>query len=344
VKLIKKIIYGFLILLLLVVLWYHEIVWYGLNQGYGQMRIVWNAEPIDELLKKPEVSDSVKRKLELIQEIKQFAFDSLGINESDNYSTFYDQKGKPALWVVTACEPFELKPYKWKFPFLGSFPYKGFFDRNKALHEEKEIRQKGLDTDIGTVSGWSTLGWFKDPVLSSMLRRSDGRLANLIIHELTHGTLYIKDSVDYNENLASFIGDKGAVKFLNYKYGPNSSQLQGYLDMETDDILYTEHVLAGAEFLEKRYKEMNDLTDVNAKKKLKAQSIDSIFKAMDTVSFKRYKPDYRYLNSDSINNTFFMGFKRYSSKQDYFEQELNTKFQGNLKKYMEYLKKKYPSL
>jgi predicted aminopeptidase len=123
---------------------------------------------------------------------------------------------------------FQLKAYEWDFPLIGSFSYKGFFNYDQALEEEDKIRKNGYDTSIDEIAGWSTLGWFKDPVLSDMLDRSSGSLANLIIHELTHGTLYVKDNVDFNENLASFVGDKGALIFLRHKYGENSKEYHEY--------------------------------------------------------------------------------------------------------------------
>lgn len=99
------------------------------------------------------------------------------------------------MYVVTACAPFAFQPRMWHFPVVGSFPYKGFFEKNKALAEAKKIKEEeGLEVSVRTAGGWSTLGWFKDPVLSNMLNRSEGDLANLIIHELTHGTLFVKDS------------------------------------------------------------------------------------------------------------------------------------------------------
>ena len=107
-----------------------------------------------------------------------------------------------------------MRAYEWSFPFLGRVPYKGFFDRGAAIEEDSLLRLKGYDTGIGNIRGWSTLGWFKDPILSGMLENSEGALANLIIHELWHGTLYVKDSADFNENLASFAGEQGALLFL----------------------------------------------------------------------------------------------------------------------------------
>ena len=99
--------------------------------------------------------------------------------QSDNYTTFYNQRGKPILWVVTASERYKLAPKEWKFPVIGTFPYKGFFDEAKADRQEAELLDAGYDTEINEVSAWSTLGYLKDPILSIMLYRSPGSLASL---------------------------------------------------------------------------------------------------------------------------------------------------------------------
>jgi predicted aminopeptidase len=342
-KWFKRIGLVFLIVLIAFVIFNFQLVTYGLEQAKGQLKIVYSARPFDEVLKDAAVPDSVKTKLHLIEEIKRYAEDSLGINKSDNYQSFYDQKGKPAIYVITACEPFELKEYEWSFPFLGSFSYKGFFNLERAKKEEAELKKTGLDTDLGTASGWSTLGWFKDPVLSGMLKRKEGSLANLIIHELTHGTLYIKDSVDYNENLASFIGDKGAIKFLRFKYGDKSVELEEYEHNKEDKEKYISHILSGAKKLEVVYNEIKEKKREEKLKK-KKQTIGEIISNLDTIKFHNKSYYTSDIDADSINNTFFIDFKRYNSKQDNFEKEFNEKFNGNLKSYLRYLKNKYPSL
>jgi predicted aminopeptidase len=344
-KKLKKIAWGVLMILFLLAIWYHELLVYGIHQGMGQATILWNAQPITEVLKDENVADSIKNKLRLIQEIKRFAEDSLGINPTDNYTTFYDQKGKPLLWVVTACPPYELKPYEWTFGFLGKFSYKGHFDMQKALSDSTELAKQGYDTDIGEVRAWSTLGWFKDPVLSSMLKASEGDLANLIIHELTHSTLYVKDDVDFNENLASFIGDKGALLFLERKFGKESKQYKNYILENHDDSLFYEYVLSNTQSLKKLYEseEFKEMPDYQKKIK-KEEMIATIVSGLAEQPFKKIRYDKTKLAKFKPNNTFFMGYVRYRAKQTNFEEEFQQKFKGNLKSYLNFLKEKYPSL
>ena len=144
-------------------IWNWDLVLYGIAQGQGQLHIMQEARPIADIMADPEFPDSLKTKLDLIQEIRDFAIDSLGLTDSDSYREVYDQKGEPILWIVTACQPYALEDYKWEFPLLGALSYKGHFEKWKADAEAAELAKTGLDTDVGEVSAWSTLGWLDDP-------------------------------------------------------------------------------------------------------------------------------------------------------------------------------------
>jgi predicted aminopeptidase len=341
----RKIIFGSVILLLFITIWQFELLSYGLSQGYGQLSIIWKAKPIEEVYKDPAFPDSLKAKLKLIQEIKQFAFDSLGIKYSENYSSIYDQKGKPLLWTVTACEPFQLKAHEWKFPLIGNFSYKGFFNYEQAVVEENIIRKEGFDTSIDEVAGWSTLGWFNDPVLSDMLNRSPGSLANLIIHELTHGTLYVKDNVDFNENLASFVGDRGAQMFLDHKYGEDSKEFLLYKKGRIVSEQYTALVLSSAKRLDSLYNSFTKGLAVKDKMAKKKTLMDNIIADLTNFSGYSGKKNIRFQEElQKINNTYFMDFKRYRKDQSFFEKEFITKFKSDFRSYLAYLKDKYPSI
>src|ERR1700747_1702968 len=136
-KFFVKIFFQFLLLaIMLFCLIEHNLVIYGISQGKGQLSIALNAQPMEEVLNDKTFPDSLKYKLKLIKEIKQFAIDSIEINPSKSYSTIYNQHNKPILWTVSACEPYSFKAKEWTFPFLGTVSYKGFFNKKEA---EKEI-------------------------------------------------------------------------------------------------------------------------------------------------------------------------------------------------------------
>ncbi len=330
--------------MLFLLLW-NDLVMYGFSQGKGQVSMVWNSQPIEKVLQDSSFPDSLKQKLILVVEIKKYAIDSLGITSSKNYTQFYNQENKPALLTVSACEPYFFKPKEWTFPFLGTVSYKGFFKIEKARKEINSLKAKCYDVSFYNPSGWSTLGWFKDPVLSNMLYQSDGSLSNTIIHELTHGTLYVKNDVTFNENLASFIGDKGAEKFLIYKYGKNSKQYNDYEQSKADEKIYNEYILKNVERLDSLYNSFSEKDKEEIKLQKKNKLIFEIVLGVNRLPLQKAKRYFHHSFKAFVQkNAFFMAFERYDSQYEIFEKEFKEQYHSNLKMYLDAMKKKYPSL
>ncbi|MBI1769016.1 MAG: aminopeptidase [Bacteroidetes bacterium] len=334
---IKKILVSALVIFIALIIWQWSLINYGVRMGYGQLKIIWNSKPVETFLNDPSFPDSLKGKLHLIEEIRKYAIDSLGLKDTENYKTMYDQHDEELMWVVQACEPFELKPKLWHFPFVGDLPYKGFFKKENALAERKKLMNENYDVSVRNPGGWSTLGWFTDPILSGMLRRGEGDLASLIIHEMVHSTIFIKDSSDFNENLASFIGDTAAYYFLANKYGKNSKEYFQYLHEDQDYRTYSRHILGGTKSLDSLYQSFSPSESFDSKKEMKKQMIQKIVKNIDTLSLFEKRKTTDWLP----NNTYFMSFHLYQSKQKDFGKELDLKFKGNLKAYIRYLGKSY---
>lgn len=324
---------------MLACLLFNELIIYGLMQAKGQIKIVVQAQAFENVTE----SDSVKQKLNFITEVKQFAIDSIGITRNSNYSTYYKQTAANKLITVSACEPYAFKAKEWFFPFLGNVSYKGFFNEQKAKKEIQYLKTKNYDVDVYTPSGWSTLGWFSDPVLSGMLKRNEGQLSNLIIHELTHGTIYIKNNVTFNENLANFIGHKGALQFLKNKFGIESKEYKTYINERADEELYNAYILKSKERLDSLYKTFS-ISDTEEHKKKKKQNL--IFEIVMNVLQLKLTDKTGYFNYSKQlfkeGNAFFMAFDRYDSQYTEFEHELINVFNGNLnaflKKYIQQYK------
>ena len=327
----------FLVIVILTII-YWEVINYGLAQARGQIAIIQGAVPVEEVLADPSFPDSLKTKILLIDAVRSYAIDSLGLTNSQNYTTFYDQQGKTSLWNLSACEPYSLTPKTWSFPFLGSFPYKGFFDLEKAKEERNELKSEGYDTRIRPVGGWSTLGWFSDPILSNMLLRSEGKLANLIIHELTHSTLFVKDDIEFNENLASFIGDQGAHLFLEATYGKGSAELEDYILGQEDSNQLINHMIYATGLLDQLYQSFPENQSDSIKEIHKHILIDEIASSVDTLHFhnNRY---YKLFSQANPNNAYFMSFMRYHSSEDSLQFLLNSDYNGNLKMFIDGMRK-----
>ncbi len=322
--------------------WISSDITYGLRQLSGQIHVLLNAEPIASFLEKPDFPEDLKQKIRFVQDVREFAVNELDMTDTDNYTTLYDQKGDAILWVVTAAPEFSLKPYQWNFPLAGNFPYKGFFNKDLVQAEANKMKRLGYDVEIDDVSAWSTLGWFSDPILSNNLKRDYGSLANLIIHELTHATIYVKDSAEMNENLASFIGHQGAIQFLS-AYPGGDSMLINYENQRSDVRLYKAYMKERIEALDKLYEK--GASTIEAKRAEKARFISELREGLNTINFSNPNAFKSIKNGKfPLNNAYFSGFNTYNKQQNNFETLLLEKYQGNLKAFLNYFKTNYPTL
>ncbi|MGZ3815146.1 MAG: aminopeptidase [Bdellovibrio sp.] len=290
---------------------------YLMKSGYGQMKLLSSREPIEEVLKNPKLDENKKRKLQLAQEAKEFAEKDLHLKQTKNYSSFVELHRPYVTYVVSAAPQWELKHYQWSYPFMGKMPYKGFFNEADALEEEKLLQKENLDTYMRGVSAYSTLGWFNDPVLSSMLNYDDYDLVNTIIHETVHATLYIKHAADFNERMATFLGNKGAEQFYLKKEGSDSPTLKKIRLENEDHALFSSFISEELKNLETWYKELpvNERSDEKRKARIKEiqQKFTLVLQPkLKTDSFKHF-PDLK------LNNARLLVYKTYMQDLTDFE-------------------------
>ncbi|UTW63618.1 aminopeptidase [bacterium SCSIO 12741] len=311
---------------------------YWWMQGKGQLNVLWNAEPMEEWVLKPHVTEKQRSKALLIEKIKQFAIDSLGISPSESYNKVFDQEGKPILWTLTACDPYALEPYKWTYPLIGEAGYRGYFNKERGQKDLQKMKEEGFDVSLDPVSAWSTLGWFDDPILSKMLDYSEGELARLIIHEMTHGTVFIESDAVFNENLATFIGDSGAYLFLIHQYGNGSEPHTYYSNRMQDLRLYKEHMHHFALELKDHY-EIHQDAEQELKQHLKDSMITQFKKDLSQLSFRQPDRFKRiWADSNEINNTYFTGYLMYNNQQDSIRDLFLKEYGGDFEAWLQALK------
>jgi len=131
-----------------------------------------------------------------------------------------------------------VEPATHCFPFAGCVAYLGFFDRADAERESLRLTGQGNDTAIEGAAAYSTLGWFSDPVLSSMLRWSDDELDGVIFHELAHQLIYVKDDSAFNESFATFVQEEGVRQWrIARKLAPDDAGEKAHDDAFTALVL-----------------------------------------------------------------------------------------------------------
>lgn len=220
----------------------------------------------------PKTSPALKEKLQLVQDARRFAFDRMHLHRSRDYSTFSPVPGPYLTYVVTASEKTRFESYYWSFPFVGAFPYKGYFDRKDARREKENMERRGFDADLGGVEAYNAPGPFSNPVPSTVLDEPEGDLACLIIHELTHGTVWFKSQVDFNESMATFVGEQGAQDFLASRYGADSKELAEFRRGLEQDKAY-------AQIMDDLYSKLDALYASHASPAEKLKLREPIFRA-----------------------------------------------------------------
>ena len=310
---------------------------YLLGSAYDQTGLLLAREPIQKVLADPNIDSEKKRKLSLTVEAHTYA-ESIGLKKTKSY-TSYVELGRPYVtYVVSAAEKNRLEHYFWSFPLVGKLPYKGYFEKDKAQELAQQMRDKNYDVYVRGVSAYSTLGWFYDPILSSMLNYRDHDLVETLIHELLHATVFIKDATDFNERIANFVGNKGAIDFYKKREGENSETVKAILAERHDDQLFSEFITAEVHNLDIWYKERSQpgaplLSEGERIERIKSIQIKFIKDIRPKIS-PGFRKDFE---TAELNNAKLLLFKLYDNNPAQLE-KLYLKYDQTLSKFVNYLK------
>ena len=187
---------------------------YVIKAGIAQAKILSARRPLPEVVLDPATDERTRGMLTLAMEARVFAQDELRLDVGDSYTSFTQLESDTLALVLSAAYPDRLVPRTWWFPVVGRVPYRGFFSESDALEEQAELDEEGYDTLLRPTAAFSTLGWFADPILSSLLRSDDIELIETLIHEMSHAHLFVSGRVRFNESFATFVGRVGAVQFF----------------------------------------------------------------------------------------------------------------------------------
>jgi predicted aminopeptidase len=175
----------------------------------GQWQLLRAREPVAEVIADPTRPQPLRDHLVQAQKARMFASEQLHLPDNQSYRLYADIGRPYVVWNVFATQEFSLQPENHCFPIAGCVAYRGYYSQGAARGEAALLRQQGMDVSIGGVEAYSTLGWFNDPIMSSMMHWGDERLATLIFHELAHQRFYVKDDTEFNESFATFVEQEG---------------------------------------------------------------------------------------------------------------------------------------
>ena len=190
------------------------------NLGYyyqaveGQMQIWHRSRPIKQVIDDAQTPPQIRERLTLALRVRDFASAELALPDNGSYRKYADLERAFVVWNVFASGEFSVAPKEWCFPFAGCVGYRGYFSQAGAERFAEQLKHQGLDVFVTGIPAYSTLGWFDDPVLNTMVRYPDAEIARTIFHELAHQVVYVSGDTMFNESFATAVELEGIDRWL----------------------------------------------------------------------------------------------------------------------------------
>ncbi|MEB3197002.1 MAG: aminopeptidase [Candidatus Sericytochromatia bacterium] len=302
---------------------------YVWRQGWGQAELLWRREPVATLLARPETPVEWRRKLQFVAQVKQFAQRELGLAGTHHFESFVALDRDAVTYVVSAAPKDSLDAYQWWFPVVGQVPYKGYFRKQDALDEQARMDGAGYDTSVRGVAAFSLLGWLPDPIYSPLLARDEPTLADIVIHETTHATVYLAGRSSFNEGFATFVGNQGALAYFA-SLGPGGREAWlAARAAQADTRTFTAFVEEVSQRLEALY-----ASSIPRDEKLRQR--EAVFawaqaRFRQSYAVKMQGHGFRHVSAGRFNNAVLSAYRTYYRRLDRFERA-HTRCGGDLRR------------
>jgi len=289
---------------------------YVLRQGGVLLSYQSRAVPLTEAAG-PDAPEDLRLFAARVEDIRSFALRNLGLKENRNYTRFVELDRDYLAVVVSASRKDSFRRHQWRYPLVGTLPYKGFFDPRDARREADSLKARDLDVWVRRVDAFSTLGWFSDPLYSYMISYPPHRLAELLIHEQVHATVFLKNQAQFNEELAEFIGREGARLYIEKTYGRGSAEFRRMEDEEADSATFLAVLGDLIRKLEELYRKGGERETILSRKAEIIQRAQEDFAADYPRLFR--SGDYRGFARLPVNNAYLELYRLYHDDSGYFD-------------------------
>lgn len=211
--------------------------------AFGQLNVLTSIVPVSQAVNDTNLTELERSRLALTQQIRQFGIDHIGLRGTDSYTVFHYNGQQPAAWIVVGAAKDSLTPYLWDYPIIGRYSTRGFFDEAYARRVALDLEAQGYDGLLGRAAGFSTLNVFPDPIRQSNLQMDEIELAELILHEMLHQTVFKLNDGNFNESMATFVGRTAAQTFFDTTYGPDSPAAAAARIRYADKLVIDQYVV-----------------------------------------------------------------------------------------------------
>jgi len=309
---------------------------YVAEQGARYLALRSKAVGAEKALSDPATSEATRDLLRRAGEARQFALGELGLRETRNYTSVVTLDADRLATVVQACAELSFDRYLWPYPVVGKLPYRGYFDPAEARAEAERLEKLGYDVIARPVDAFSTLGFLADPLFSFMSAYDEAEVADLVIHEMTHATVFLKGGPEvgqFNEELATFVGREGALRYLARKYGALSPEVAAARVARKDAEAFSAFLRATAAELEAVYASE---AEPSAKRLRKAEVIaaraEEFRKGYD-ASFAADR--YRGFDMSKVNNAWLDLYRLYEGEPELYAEYCGKACGGDLRRMIE---------
>lgn len=283
----------------------------------GQFGIWALQRDIDRVMRDPDVKDDIKTRIESARKARRFASEVLMLPDNESYSRYADIGRRYVIWSVVATPKYSIDPVKSCFFIVGCVSYRGYYEKTAAISYARQSEQAGLDVYLGGVTAYSTLGWFDDPLLSSMLARSDAAIAALIFHELAHQVIFVKGDTLFNESFATAVERIGLRQWADFQ--PDSPALKAYFSVQRKHEMVIDLILKARKQLARVYLENADQGAERRAEQKQAQFKLLKLRYSELKSREGGSPSFDRFFEAELNNASLALFSDYNARVDEFE-------------------------
>ncbi len=283
---------------------------YLAKQGRYLLRYSTGSRDSESIIASGKTDAETRGFLIRARDIRRFATERIGLRENGNFTRYKEIDRDYLVSVVSACDAVSFDAYSWRYPFLGRLPYRGFYEKPDADREAARLKSEGWDVLVRPVDSFSTLGFTRDPLYSFMKKYSPFELASLIMHEQTHATLFVKGQAQFNEELASLVGEEGALAWLRDTCGADSPAYRQALDEIADSDAFVSLLRGLAARLDREYRAQVSREDKLARKAELTAEFRQDFEESKGARFRTEA--YRTAPAPNLNNAYLSLYSLYS--------------------------------